>query len=146
MTSPCTTTPSGELQPVVNPAGLQMWASSRVVGVLPVVPGTEATGMRGVTRRGPSPGAQAAAAPAPRGAPVPGGGGGGTGRGPVRHGIREASAVEEVAEHQADRGTQGLRAGPVTPHEGADHDIGLAGPPRAHAEPFGAHLGREGAG
>ena len=68
MTSPWTTTPSVELQPVRKPAVMLMWASSRVVVVLPLVPVTEATGMRGVTRRGPSPSGEAAATPAARSA------------------------------------------------------------------------------
>ena len=72
MTSPCTTTPSVELQPVVNPAVMQMWASSRVVVVLPLVPVTEATGMRGVTSRGPSPGAVAEATAVARSATASG--------------------------------------------------------------------------
>ena len=45
-----------------------MWASRRVVVVLPLVPVTEATGMRGVTSRGPSPSGEAAATPAARSA------------------------------------------------------------------------------
>ena len=48
---------------------MQMWASSRVVVVLPLVPVTDATGMRGVTSRGPSPSGAAAATPAAAVAP-----------------------------------------------------------------------------
>ena len=102
-----------------------MWASSRVVVVLPLVPVTEATGMRGVTRRGPSPSGVAAATPAAA----------------VGHGIRERAAGEQVAEDQPDRGAQRLGAGAVPPHEGAHDDVGLVGHPGAHAEPTGADLG-----
>ena len=51
---------------------MQMCASSRVVVVLPLVPVTEATGMRGVTRRGPSPSGDAAATVAARSATASG--------------------------------------------------------------------------
>ena len=72
MTSPCTTTPSVELHPVRSPAVMQMCASSRVVVVLPLVPVTEATGMRGVTSRGPSPDGGTAATAAARSATASG--------------------------------------------------------------------------
>ncbi len=53
--SPMTTTPSVELQAVVRPAAMHMWAMSRVVVVLPLVPVTDATGTRGVMTLGPGP-------------------------------------------------------------------------------------------
>ena len=130
MTSPWTTTPSVELHPVRNPAVMLMCASSRVVVVLPLVPVTEATGMRGVTRRGPSPSGEAAVTPV----------------GAVGHGIREGAAGEQVAEHQPDRLAQRLGPGPVPPDEGAHDDVGLVRRPGAHAEPAGADVGRQGAG
>ena len=107
-----------------------MWASRRVVVVLPFVPVTEATGMRGVTSRGPSPERR---------------GGGDAGRA-VGHGIRERAAGEQVAEHQPDRRAQRLGAGAVPPDEGAHDDVGLVGHPGAHAEPAGADLGGQGPG
>ena len=45
---PWSTTPSVELHAVCLPAVIAMWASNRVVDVLPLVPVMEATGMRGV--------------------------------------------------------------------------------------------------
>ncbi len=113
-------------QPTSLPSVRAMCAIIREVVVLPLVPVTATTGIRGVIVRGPAPGL-----------------GGGDRGSAASLTAASMSALEQRVEDVADGAAHRLGPLAVAPREGDDELVRVAGGAHAHGEPRGAGLGRD---
>ena len=113
-------------QPTTSPLVRAMWATIRDVVVLPLVPVTATTGIRGVIVVGRAPGSAAATSAA------------------AALTAASTSGVGQGVQSVRDGLTQRSRPTAVAPREGDHEDVGVGGGAYAHREPAGAGLAGDG--